>query len=216
MKFTGRSWSSHVRAAALVGGVVLLSSCTSTVRTDSSSSYLIINTLTAASGVKPDSFGGSLASDVLTYVKRDVGGTQVLVPTVFEDLAQVSLQLGMKDPGTAASPTTPTTANFITVTQYHVSYIRSDGRNTPGVDVPFPFDGAVTVTVGASAATASLTLVRLQAKNEAPLKNLVGGNGALAISTIAQITFYGTDQTGRAVSVTGNISVNFADWGDPA
>ena len=117
---------------------------------------------------------------------------------------------------TAASPTTPTTANYITVTQYHVSYIRSDGRNTPGVDVPFPFDGALTVTVGASAATASLTLVRLQAKNEAPLRNLVGGNGALAISTIAQITFYGTDQTGRAVSVTGNISVNFADWGDPA
>ena len=211
-----RTFCDHRRLAVLVGIVVSLSACTSTVRTDASSSYLIINSLTAASGVKPDTFGGSLASDVQTYVKRDVGGTQVFVPTVFEDLAQVTLQLGMKDPGTAASPTAPTTANYITVTQYHVAFVRSDGRNTPGVDVPFPFDGAVTMTVGSAAASASMTLVRLQAKSEAPLKALIGGNGAFAISTVAQVTLYGKDQTGRAVSVTGNISVSFADWGDPA
>jgi hypothetical protein len=43
----------------------------------------------------------------------------------------------------------------------------------------------------------------------------VGQGGAFAISTIADVTFYGTDQTGNDVSVTGSISVNFADWGDP-
>jgi hypothetical protein len=59
-------------------------------------------------------------------------------------------------------------------------------------------------------------LVRAQAKLEAPLMALRGAGGGLIISTIAQVTFYGHDQAGNAVSVTGAISVNFADWGDPA
>ena len=193
-----------------------LPGCTASVRTDSANSDLIIDSLQAAAGAKPDTFGGTLASDVLTYVKKDIGGTQVLVPTVFEDIGQATFRLGMKDPGTTTAPTSPSSANFITVTQYHVSFTRSDGRNTPGVDVPHPFDGAVTLTVGASTATTAMTLVRLQAKSEAPLKSLAGGNGAFAISTVAEITFYGKDQAGHAVSVTGKISVSFADWGDPS
>jgi hypothetical protein len=48
-----------------------------------------------------------------------------------------------------------------------------------------------------------------------PLKLLVGGGPAYSISTIARITFYGQDQAGHEVSATGQISVNFADWGDP-
>ena len=32
--------------------------------------------------------------------------------------------------------------------------------------------------------------------------------------TIASVTFYGYDQAGNAVAVTGLISVNFADWAD--
>jgi hypothetical protein len=59
-------------------------------------------------------------------------------------------------------------------------------------------------------------LVRAQAKLEAPLKALRNGGSAIVISTIADITFYGQDQNGNQVSVTGSISVNFADWGDPA
>lgn len=204
----------------LRGGLLLclasLPGCTAAVRTDSANSYLIVDSLTAASGAKPDSFGGSLASDVLTYVKKDLGSGPVFVPTVFEDELQVTLHLGMKDPGTSTTPTTPSAANSITVTRYHVNFVRSDGRNTPGVDVPYPFDGAFTLTVGGSTASAVVPLVRLQAKIEAPLKALAGGNGAFAISTIAEVTFYGQDQMGRQVSVVGKISVTFADWGDPA
>lgn len=216
---TIRTLSSARLARVLLAGALLGAgpACTAAVKTDASSAFLIVDAILAASGAKPDTFGGSLASDVLTYVKRDAGGgTQVLVPTVFEDLGQVTFRLAMKDPGTATAPTTPSTANFITLTQYHVNYLRSDGRNTPGVDVPYPFDGALTITVGSTAVTASMTLVRLQAKNEAPLRALIGGSGALAISTIAEITFYGKDQSGHDVSVSGRISVNFADWGDPS
>jgi len=34
------------------------------------------------------------------------------------------------------------------------------------------------------------------------------------ISTIAQVTFYGHDQTGRNVSVSGQLNVNFSNYGD--
>jgi hypothetical protein len=56
------------------------------------------------------------------------------------------------------------------------------------------------------------TLVRIQAKEEAPLKALRFSGGAIAISTVARVTFYGKDQTGREVSVSGNLDVTFADW----
>ena len=96
-----------------------------------------------------------------------------------------------------------------------IAYARADGRNRPGVDVPHPFDGAFTVTVRAEGtASAGFVLVRLQAKAEPPLLALRNSDGLFAISTIATVTFYGHDQTGRAVSVSGKISIEFADWAD--
>jgi hypothetical protein len=114
------------------------------------------------------------------------------------------------------SPLGPTTLNEITITRYRVNFVRSDGRNTPGVDVPYGFDGAFTLTVPATgSAQAGFDLVRHQAKAEPPLRNLVGGGSARFISTIAEITFFGRDQAGNEVSVTGSINVNFGDWADP-
>jgi hypothetical protein len=204
------------RGAALValGLLPLVAGCTKQQQQGTGSSYLILGLLEAASGAKPTEFGGTLDSDVITLVKQDVGGQQVDVPTIFDDPGRVTLRLGLKDPGSADGPTSPTSANFITVNRYHVEYVRADGRNTPGVDVPFPFDGAVSATVGSSNTTAGFILVRIQAKAEAPLAALASGGG-FAISTIARVTFYGTDQSGHDASVTGSISVTFANWGDP-
>jgi hypothetical protein len=194
---------------------VIAASCTSAQREGASPAFLIIDSLEAASGAAPSTFGGTLASDVVTVVTRRLGGTDVRDATVFEDLARVELSLGLKDPGSGATPTRPTSANFVTVTRYHVRFVRADGRNVPGVDVPHAFDGALTVTVRDERRPATLVLVRAQAKHEAPLGALGGGGGAVVISTIAEITFYGADQAGRAVRAVGRISVNFADWSDP-
>jgi hypothetical protein len=198
-------WGARVRLGALVLVTLLGSaSCGDMVRQGQASSYLIINALEGASGAEPTQFGGTLSSDVVTIVDD--------VPTVFEDPGRVVLALAMKNVGTPDNPTSPTTNNFITVNRYRVRFIRADGRNTEGVDVPYAFDGAITGTVSGTT-TFGFTLVRLQAKLEAPLAALaVNGN---TISTIAQVTFYGHDQTGRATSVTGQISINFANWGDP-
>jgi hypothetical protein len=197
-------WGGRVGLALVIAGAVLVSSCASeAVRQGEGSSYLVITSLQASRG-DDDEFGNSLSSDVLTIVDKETGET-----SIFADNGQVEFALQMKDPnGLGPSP-----VNAITITQYHVEYIRSDGRNTPGVDVPHPFDGAVTATVSGTA-TVGFTLVRNQAKSEAPLQALRNGGGARIISTIARVTFYGRDQAGRGVSITGNISVDFADWGE--
>ena len=64
--------------------------------------------------------------------------------------------------------------------RYRVTYIRADGRNTPGVDVPFPWDGVANfrVPVDGNAVTRGFMIVRHQAKLEAPLAQLAGLGGA--------------------------------------
>ncbi len=121
----------------------------------------------------------------------------------------------MKDPGTSENPTSPTTANYVTVTRYRVVYRRADGRSMPGVDVPFSIDGAVTFTTVSGIQAAEFVLVRASAKLEAPLRALAQGGGAIIINTMAEVTFYGRDQTGAEVAASGAIGIHFADWADP-
>ena len=126
------------------------------------------------------------------------------------------LSLALKNPGTVASPTEPSALNAITVNRYRVVYRRSDGRNTQGIDVPYAFDGGMTVTVlPGEVAEGFFELVRVVAKNEAPLNRMVQNGGVQAFSTIAEVTFFGRDQAGNEVTVSGNITVSFADYGDP-
>ena len=193
-------WGSGIRLAFALFLAAAASSCGELTRQGTGSSYLIVQLLQAAPGAEPDKFGGNLLSDVLTVVEE--------VPGVYNDIGEVSLALVMKDPLTA-----PSSANAITVNRYRVRYIRTDGRNTPGVDVPYGFDGSLTITVGEGNAVGTFELVRHLSKLEAPLRALVT-NGVI-ISTIAEVTFYGHDQTGREVSVVGRISVDFGNFADP-
>jgi len=192
-----------ILGAALVAAATVLPGCTSQQLQGTSSSYLIVDALNGSPGDEDD-FAGVLDSDVVS----DVG-------SVVSDVGKVDLRLGLKDPGTTTNPSTPTSANFITITRYHVKYVRSDGRNTQGVDVPHEFDGGASVTVrdGAAVSTLGITLVRAQAKLEAPLLALRNQGGQVILSTIAEVTLYGTDQAGREVSVLARIGVTFADFG---
>ena len=190
---------------ALLGILVVLASvnCGELHTTGSSSSYLIIQRLQAAPGNEDDTFSGDLSSDVITVVDD--------VPTVFADLGRVSFLLGLKDAGSPGLPTISSPNNAITVNRYRVKYVRSDGRDKEGVDVPYAFDGAFSVTVQAPI-EAVFTLVRVQAKSEPPLASLA--TNFTTISTIAEVTFYGRDQTGREVTADGKIGVHFSNWGD--
>ena len=104
-----------------------------------------------------------------------VNGQTVRVPTVFNDPATVTLRAEIKNP---LAPTSPGALNDITITRYHVTFKRSDGRNTPGVDVPYGFDGAFTITMPTSgSAQGGFDLVRHQNKREPPLSNMRGRGG---------------------------------------
>ena len=202
-----------------LSGVVAVSAaiagCGEFVRDGKSPARLVIMSLQGASGAEPDEVGTVVHSDVLTMVTEGGGcSNDNPCPTIFGDPGLVELQLQLRDIGAPTSPNSPSPLNAVTVSRYHVEYRRSDGRNTPGLDVPYAFDGAATFTVpAAGSAAAGFTLVREVAKREAPLATLVSG-GTL-ITTIANVTFYGRDQAGNDVSVTGSIEITFGNFGDP-
>ena len=183
-------WGSRVRLLAAMAAALALSSCSEMTRSGQASSYLVMTSLTG--GPQNDT---TVESDVVS----DTG-------SIFTDTGTAQLTLQMKD-----VLNNPTPNNSITVTQYRVEYVRSDGHNIQGVDVPFAFTSGVSATIS-GAGSVGFTLVRIQAKEEAPLKALRNGGGANAISVVARVTFYGHDQTGREVSVSGNLDVTFADW----
>lgn len=204
------------RVIALAATVLASTSCASELtRSGRSPAFLIIDSLAGASGAVPGTFGTQLNSDVVTLVATTINGAQVRVPTIFNDLGQMTLRTALKNPGTGASPAAPSVLNEITVLRYHVKFRRSDGREREGVDVPYSFDGGVTGTITGGGTTVTFDLVRHSMKEEPPLSNLVGGGGFGELSTIAEITLYGRDQAGNEVSVMGMITVNFADFGDP-
>jgi hypothetical protein len=172
----------------------------------------VINSLQGATGNAPDKFGNPLVSDVETLVTTpDPCTTSNPCITYFNDLGQVIMSLVLKDPGQPGVAAAPTSINAVTFTRYRVEYSRSDGRNTPGVDVPFPIDSAITFTVPAdNTATASFELVRNDAKKEPPLRDL--RTSGVILNTIATVTFYGHDLAGNDVATSGSIGVNFGNF----
>ena len=210
---TRSSITKQARAVALAAAVFASASCGDIVRSGNSPMYLIVERMDAARGTSTTTFVTPLLSDVQTIVESQVGAQTVRTPSVFNDLGRATIRAELKN---TVNPTTPTSVNSITIERYHVDFRRADGRNTPGVDVPYGFDGGITVTISTSTGASEIIfdLVRHQNKREPPLSNLVAGGGARFITVIAEVTFYGRDQANNEVVVKGNIDVQFADFGD--
>jgi len=185
-----------VRLGLLVLGMA--SASCGTVREGSGTSFLIVDRLEFAPGDNRTQFEATLHSDVNTP-----GGN-------FDDLGRATFRLGLKDPGSSTAPNTPTQNQFITVDRYHVRFFRADGRNTQGVDVPYEFDGAFTATVGSGTVQSAFVVVRHDAKREAPLAVL--GTNRLILTIIAEITFYGRDQTGHETQAMARASIDFGNF----
>jgi hypothetical protein len=197
----------------LAAAIAAATSCGDVVRNGRAPVLLVIDSLGGASG-KSTTFFGTLLSDVQTLITTPAPCSATTpCATIFNDSGQASMHLVLKDSGTTGTPATPSSNNQVTITRYHVSYIRADGRNIQGVDVPFAFDGAVTATIsGQSSVPVVFELVRTVAKEEAPLVQLI--NSPTVITTIANVTFYGTDLVGNEISVTGSITIEFGNFGD--
>lgn len=196
-----------LRQQMATGGLVLLAafasaSCGEMARTGRAPVLLVIDDIAASAGEATD-FTATLLSDVQT------GGG------VFNDNGRANFRITLKNPGTLGSPLAPSSLNDVTITRYRVRYLRSDGRNTEGVDVPYGFDGGVTSTITSAGGQVVFLLVRHTAKREAPLRNMWNGGGLRLLTTIAEVTFFGRDQAGNEVTAVGNITITFGDFADP-
>jgi hypothetical protein len=183
--------------------------CGDVVRTGRSPSILVVSSLQGQSGGTDGTPSSVLLSDVLTLLRAPAPCTPASpCPTVLNDFGQATLSLSMKD-----VTVTPSSNNRVTISRYTVEFSRTDGRNQPGVDVPYAFEGAVTATVPEGGqGGVSFELVRHVAKQESPLVQLVTNPNL--ISTIAKVTFYGQDLVGNAVSASGVMTVNFGNFAD--
>jgi hypothetical protein len=207
--------NSRVMLAGAAMCALAVSGCGDVARSGRAPAQVVIEALTAASGAEPQEFFGNLSSDVITNRTQPAPCSPTSpCPTVFNDLGQVQMSLVLRNPGQPGLPSAATPLNAVTMNRYRVEYRRTDGRNVPGVDVPYAFDSAATFTVPATGSvTGVFELVRNTAKMEAPLRELTVQPHVL--STIATVTFYGRDQAGNEVSATGQIGVSFGNFGDP-
>ena len=199
-------------AAAVAASSV---SCGDVVRSGKSPMFLVIDQLQARrGGGSSTTLGANLISDVLTLVTSPAPCTaERPCPTIFNDIGQVTLRSVLKDVGNALAQAAPSTNNEITINRFHIVYRRADGRNTPGVDVPYAWDGASTGTVPIGGPLVlSFEIVRHAAKQEAPLAALI--TSPTIITTIADVTFFGQDRVGNEISVTGSIQIDFGNFGD--
>lgn len=169
------------------------------------------NTVIIVDTVQGQSAGGETTDELQSDVCVNDSFTDGTC-TVAPDFGIVQLSATLKNPTQVAT----SFFNDVTFRTYRVTFVRSDGRNQPGVDVPFPFDGAAnfTVVIGGGASTHTFILVRDQAKLEGPLRNLAFNGGAVVLSVIAEIEFFGTDGAGREISATAFLNVHFADFAD--
>ena len=152
------------------------------------------------------------------------------VSDTFNDDARISITVIRKNP--TVNNTSP--LEGVRLESYQVQYFRSDGRNVEGVDVPFRITGSLSSTLilppvadGFSTADVFVTLVRHQAKQEPPLRNLIGifllpaSSGNLIfpsegiVTTTAEVTIYGRQiTTGEVLRAFGRMQVTFADFAD--
>ena len=206
-------WLTRGGAAAVLVAAMLSSGCGEFVRQSRSPSQLVIVSLGTPAPVDVELAGGDGVPGKIEQVSGFVTGPlDSNVNSPIRDIGQVVLRLILRDPGTPGATAAPTPLNDVTVTDYEVRYRLLDGRNTSGVDVPHPIRGGLTFTLqGTSTGTAEFDLVRIVAKDERPLAALKTGSTVLTV--IADVTFFGRDQAGNAVSATGSVQINFANFG---
>jgi hypothetical protein len=213
----------HLRIVRRLFTVVTLvaatTSCGGTSSSSQSSDYLtVVSLMGAPGGTSKGNTAGTPSSTLLSSVQVLLTSplpcsTTSPCPTVFDDIGLAALEVTPKNT-LLSGPTAATTPNNqITLTRYHVAYSRADGQNTPGVGVPYAFDGTLTATLqpqatGSSGTIVQFELVRQVAKEEAPLVQLIESSSTV-INTIATVTFYGSDQVGNAVSVSASMSIEF-------
>ncbi len=179
----------------------------------------ILLTLSACNPIEDETKSGSILviekiqgqdyeGNAADFLQSDV----IKNSAVYADAATVIFRAATLDPKPILGASQ---YNDIVVTKYTVSYSRSDGKNTPGVDVPLPFEGSLSALVRVGSSTSvSFVVVREVAKMEPPLVALAEGRAEGVLQVTAKIDFYGHDLANRNVKATGYLAIYFANYVD--
>jgi len=194
-----RKFLYSIMLSVSVLAVLSFSGCNALENATTSGSKLILISLTG------NDLAGQVGSTIIfSDVAEANGGT-------INDNAVAEVTAALLDPFQEAG----TFYQAIFVDQIDVEYSRSDGRNIPGVDVPFAFSQKVSVTIEISG-TAEIPFVIVQhnAKSESPLVNLFNGLGGV-LKLEAKITIHGKDLGEHRIQpVVGHISIYCANYAD--
>lgn len=195
----------HVlETVSLIAVSFFLAACNPIENKTQSASLLVVESImgTDIDGIDAD----FLQSDVV--LTDSVTGAQ----SWRADSVNVTLSASMLDP----DPLFGTSQyNDIQVTRYVVTYIRSDGKNIQGLDVPYSFEGGLSVLVRiGQLANVRFVIVREVAKQEAPLLSLYQAYQGDVLNVTARVDFYGHDLANKKVKATGFLPVYFANYAD--
>lgn len=189
-----------MRVLCLVGaGTLALAGCTPDFATQNDSNVILRVVKVEATAGGEGTGGAFLLSDV-----HDTNGG------AFNDNATVTVENILKN----GNVTDIGKFNDVLLERFEIRYIRSDGRNVEGVDVPYRITGDLSqqVPVNGNAGVAFI-VVRHQAKEEPPLMNMTGGAGGAQVLTVfAEITLYGHTTSGKGVQVSASLQITFADF----
>ena len=190
--------------AVLLAASVFLTSCNPVENETESASLLIVESLTGLSMAGIEGF--FLQSDVL------IQDAATGVTSVRADSAAASFRAATLDPNPLLGESP---YNDIQLTRYVVRYVRADGQNREGVDVPYTFEGSLSalIRIGVST-TVSFVIVREVAKQEPPLLNLRAAYPGDVLNVTAKVDFYGHDLANKAVKATGMLPITFANYGN--
>ena len=191
-----------LKILAIFPVILLLLSCNPIENESDSASTLILKSMT----------GTDLEGNEVNYLQSDVlfVDPTTSAETITADEAKASLGVTLLDPDSAYGPSS---FNGITVDRYVVTYIRADGKNVEGVDVPYSFEGALSAFIEVdSSVDINFVIVRAISKAEPPLIDLVDGRAEGVLNVNAKVDFYGHDLTNRNVKATGDISIFFTNY----
>jgi hypothetical protein len=186
--------------------------CTEVEDESRAASLLIVEEIIGEPGGEGEERGTPLLSDTCDNDLDEPQDPDLC--TVFNDNAEIQLSNEFLQVGPGAG-FDPSFLNDIIIERYRVDYFRPNGRNTPGVDVPFSIDGALSLRVPVNqTATATILVVRHTAKREPPLAELDIGSSEAVLTANARITLFGRDVAGRTVQATGFLEIHFANYGE--
>lgn len=195
----------RLKLLVLIIAALALGSCLAKEDDSTSASFLVITSLTG-NDLAGKAGSTTVFSDVITYSGSIVNDSGVAVVSAL-----------------TYNPTEDSEAHDITyymnvvVDQIDVEFLRTDGKNVEGVDVPYHFSQPVNIMVEVDkTASIPFVLIRHVAKMESPLIQLRDvPSEEFVLQLVAKVTMHGRDLGGHRVApVSGYMTVwcaNFAD-----